>query len=441
MTQPQWEPYEYPELDVKEYNKKLEALLWRRFYAGQLAIEGKTLKPNEKNMDKATNYINNLVRQTISEGVNPRLPFYNEIITATMTPEWYQGQVGQYQQDWAQWGEEQSQEAQRQWQREFGVQQWQQSEAWRRYGAETQQQRWQAEQQAQRRQQLFDWRQQREITRQAQYNWGQQRMAHQFRTGGGEDIGGQRAGQASLWEAWNARLASQATWPQSEIYETRENPYAPREESIGDLMQQSKAEYEFAKEKADWFRKRMKDPDDTLTRPTGFLGSEQVPATMGDMTPDQMAAQGAFVAEEVAWKQLGDLFASQEGRQWGEWKAGQEKQRGRERELGWGETWGRDLPPKQLPPMPKTPEFLREVYPELGERLPRKMVGGEEAPMGILSGQQWGRWTPSQRGKWAGYVGWASGKPERAEELYGQMQQMIPRYRAGTRWAPARQRA
>jgi len=231
--QPQWGQYALPELDVKEYNEKLKALLWRRFYEGALDVAGKRLKANrEDDIKKAENYINFLVRQTVSEGVNPRLPFYNEIIRATMTPEWYQEQVGQYQQEMGTWWA-QTQEAQlaQQWKQygageaekwrqfgaEFDVARWQQQEAWRRYGEEKErtQLQWELEQA----------RQAAELTQKAY------RDVLRFQTQRGREGRGERE-KAQMFESMRAELLAglggPRNWIQRYMVETRPNPYEER---------------------------------------------------------------------------------------------------------------------------------------------------------------------------------------------------------------------
>lgn len=297
--------------------------------------------------------------------------------------------------------------------------QWQQEEAERGWGQQRQQSWW-------------DLQRQREMTRQAQYGYGQQRMAYQLGGSSGDIREAQRAQLGKDWQIWQNRLAGEATWPQSEILRTQENPYERTPESIGDELQSIKGEWEFAKEKADWFRKRQKDPDDPLTAGSGDyfdIGA----GVQEQWSPDQQAAYGAFLSEAVTRKNYESAMMSREGQDWVDWKGRQEKSRAVAEKAGWGGDYGRDLPPKLPPPMPKTPEFLRGVYPELGERLPRNK---EQAPMYPLSGQQWGGMLPSQRQKWAGYIGWAGGKPQ---DLYAQMKGMQPEPRRGGGWKPLKQ--
>lgn len=434
MPEPQWEPYEYPELDVKEYNQKLEALLWRRFYAGELAIEGKTLKPNEKNTDKATNYINDIVRQTISEGVNPRLPFYNEVITATMTPEWYQGQVGRYQQDWAKWGEEQVGREEVDWARQFGVQQWQQAEAWRRYGAETQQQQIKA----QREHEVSMWHREQQLSRQG-LQFQQQELANLRYAGalsgglGGENEAAQRRSQETVWEDWRKRILGgidpNRQWIQHWQLSQQQNPYAPKDESPFDVAQELKADWEYAKERADYYQKRMKDPNDPLTQMGVGMPT----------TPEQAAASGWLTRAAILGQQYEKEMESPEMQMTLSEKASRERGRERAREAGWGADYGGfRMPPEPRYTTPETPSWLGEMYPSLGARIPE--VGQRPEGFGLAppSGQQWGRLSPSQRGQWAGFASYMGGKPE---DLLAQMEQMRPRYRPGVRWQPSRQRA
>jgi len=86
--------------------------------------------------------------------------------------------------------------------------------------------------------------------------------------------------------------------------------------------------------------------------------------------------------------------------------------------------------PTRPPATPATPQFMRELYPSMGERL-------EKQPVVAPSPALWQRWLPSQRQQYLGYAEWAGGKPE---DILWQATRPLSQPGRGTAWQPFRQR-
>ncbi len=267
----------------------------------------------------------------------------------------------------------------------------------------------------------------------------QQNRLQQQLVSGVQGRGGDRRQQAADWQQRRDTLLGvldpNLDWIQKFQLEGQTNPFAPGEETLEDEIKQVEGELGAYDRAYQRIQKRLKDPDDPLTlgtalldpalregqRGTEFGGAQaqalQIIQGRKDLTEKliNLESEAAGVTPEQFQMLSGRNAPMQEVRA-GVGNIPRAPREPRDRE-----------PPR--PTTPATPDWLRTLYPQLGENI------SKITPI-ALSGQAFGRLDPSQRQQWQGFVNWAGGS---AQDLLAQTQRRLPQPTRGTRAAPARQ--
>ncbi len=299
---------------------------------------------------------------------------------------------------------------------------WGQDEAWRRYNAAWQEhdrewQKWEKDNELARTQ--------LQLAQHKDFIRGQGLL--QKRQAGFEPTGGvtdrERAGR---WEANRneiiAGLDKDFDWIKIAELGGQKNPYVDDEKEMRPAQRERKwaAERETLKDDmklAKELEDRAKDPNISLT-----FQDKQFIDTVRDeyANANERLIEAKYAARpEWAARRGDENLGYEQGRPAGRGYAAQERAR-----------------VKALPDTPGTPDWLGNLYPELGERLPKRGGLSQLAPIG---GQAWGGLSPSEQQGLLGYAKYTGADPQ---DWLWQSQQILPKQpQIASRWSAARQRA
>lgn len=416
-------------MNLKDYLAWLDSYIWQLFWSqgGKLEFEGATYELTDDDPDQALNnqkdirfLIQNLQDKTRVTGVTPQAPFYDLVMG--------------YVQQSPQWQAEQGELARQQegdvWARQFKEREFETGQKWQDWQARYKMWQDQATQaQTFRKQSL-------EMGLAGQQWQRQQWMAT-------ENLKAQQAGMMA--ERFGALTRGggepQQDWrAQSQSFEKMRNIFLNELQGPEDWIERWKV-----KNKPNRWKAPSTTPEDDVIR-----AQEEIKKWEGvKKTTDQMIKEAArdpekslgvadmrFIksvetALDTSRRKLFEFEAEEEYAESRQWAGPRQTAEPGISELG----YGGDIRAPVFT-TPETPKWLRNIYPELGERLPEREG---ITPVAALSGQTWGRLDPSQQAGWMGYAKYTGAIPA---DLMAQTQKMLPRQpQIPTRWQPARQRA
>jgi hypothetical protein len=303
------------------------------------------------------------------------------------------------------------------WRTEFGAQQ-----AQRQYQNELAQ--WQTQEQA--RGELWRRWETQQGVKEARWNAEQARWANMAMGMGGRD-------NTQMAKAWSAAMGEaigmldpNRDWARISDLKRLQNPYEPAESNVNQLWE----DYESQRAETDRWAKmekdvmsRYQDPKDPL-----YIGEAGE-----DMTPEQWRAHRILTSAKIAKDKLLELegrLAEEATYAWGDPISG-----GIDTGVG-GRSYGED-PGIPTSWHPETPDWLSRMYGTTEEAKLWGTRGGARPTLGPPSPQAWQRLSQPEQQRWMGYAEYLGADPAK---LLGQMGQMLPQRKAGTRWQPARQR-
>ena len=404
----------YPDFTLTEYLKKVEAYIrYVREISGSFQYKGKAYK-SESDIEDIIGQLKNEAVQGWAGKPTTELPLFGTLMNQAMSPSWMAGRRGEIateqtegaSKDALDWRKQAM--AEQKWATD---QQWKQAEwAWR---AGTTQRDWATQQNKLAMEQAGY---EEAIQQRDQYIRGMGALSRvQSRLG---DQGQPSVDKARIWE--NARreilagLDEPIDWIQKWQVQKKKNPYIEEDKDMTPAERRLKWEEKFesaknmkkiAKEMED---EAKSDPDRSLS-----FGEKQyidlAKFTLDNARSNLMDAEYESVTGKSRW-------AEPRGNKFHGYEVGKPS---------------KDRPP--VPTTPETPDWLSNLYPSMGERIPESdKIGSQFAPM-ALSGQWMDKMKPSELQGYMGYTKYAGESPE---DLMWQTQSMLPSPKRGTSYAP-----
>lgn len=428
--------YEYSDVKMKDFIAALEVYLRRleEQWRGDRSAFQKfwwNINPAIEDVDDAIDRLYNEIMDSVeTQGISPNVgqalspiaaQIYDTVLKTRAKYDWQK----QYGEAVTNWQADVQKAVQEDWTNRFRYAQWEAATglAERKFQWQQEQAEWQRKTQAQQGM-WGDWQQQQllEQYKRAALGQGISRRLEAREAGQWEARGGDKE---RVWEATQQEIIGQLDpdidWLKIREMRQMRNPWSTDPESATDERHWAEGELEKAEswaKTADAMLKAVKDPESYLTK-------EEM-----EYVYQAHAARDRALKRVAAATQKEQDWITEQGAYAGAGAGGTGM------ETATGITYGGGAPPRIEPQMPKTPQWLAKVYPELGERLPEK--GADFTPV-ALSGQQWGGLKPSQQRRWMGVASYYGEKPG---DLLAQMRRMQPRTpRTAQRWAPAKQMA